>query len=1476
MAVDFADFLENQNGALNTPAVKPPAFNFANYLQQTSTTKTLQPAPKKPILSFKAFANKQLPPITGVNGSAAPVPTKQVLKPSSILSTPPSLLPTAQNFDTVQMTPEDIHIQDIGAPKYAAEQIFNTILSPAGQYVKSIFKPGQDEQQFEQQQFTTLGYQKYNPGQVATRYFDRIFRPGVQPLGNDIGQIIATNEIAGQVASGKLPKESLDGIDVLNKSGLQILGDTAQFVMTADSVMKFSDVFENQVDQQATKTMGQVITKTLAGTLVNLGKQGLKEGAIGGFEFGVAQALSSGSKDPKQIAQILVGSVSAGGILGSAMGVAGGLVQSKALSEVIAKVNEQKALIQDSFVKLAMQKGYSQEDAVRLLYQGGYAGGIPDKTQSQPLIEEDGQSQNQPAQERGFITSIKNNPQTAEAIAQNLSGNYSVYTDAAAVSKASQLIAKDRPAAMDLAMSGNFSKDAVTTGMLLYKDANERYKLSTLNGGEIDYKALSEANQIAQHMAEKGTLAGQTVQAFSLLGKDMSNPEDALFAANKFIRQANNQSVPKFEETVTRGAKEIADVNSQVVDQIIRENSDLQLPTKESDGEEGAQPNKTPYNTGNEFVDQLLNYKGEPEPELAKKISDDIKPAKQSKPNLIKDMVNTLFKVAKEDLPAKEKVLPRSPVEFIKEALANKDTYKSVFDKAQGLLLSKYAKDPVAMKKLVDFFQRDLQEDLPIAKSQVSGALKEEMEGQDLNFGDIVKQHFTQVDQTRTDLATKISEQATMDPKDAKALADKIQKRFNELATAKKESLLKQMFKDIDTSQTKTKSGIKELVEMTNLGAFDNSKFRQQVAEKLGLKTLSDADAKIISDRSLNIQTIEDPKERTYQTNLLRKKIADLAAGDSSKLDIATNLWKQGLYSASAKFKIAGEVSNLMLNDSAAFVSTVVDKILPGERTRSFTLGSLGKQIQHAVEAAPDAVSYLKTGVQSGSFAEANEALGKYGISDFQKEIVANNPTLQTMFNAASRILGTTTDYFQNITFLDSMVEQSRVQALNEGLKGKEFNSRVGELLKNSTPEMAENALNHALEMTFQQDSSLAEGAAFIKKGFRKAFGKTVSEISLPIYKTPANIFQTFFVDYNPIAQVLKGIYEGTFGGGYDKQSFVTGSGKTVVGSVFMALGGYLAGKGMMTGNYPTTQSEKAAWAAEGKQTNSVLIDGQWRDVGRVGPFGMLMGLGADVTNLNKDMEGLSKTQQASQLAFGVLDKISEMPMLYGLSGELQAINNPQQSASKYVNTLIGTVVPKIVQNVAQTVDTTKRNPQGVTQQLESEIPGLTGKVPAARDVWGRTINIPGGKWSLIDPFQSSKSQVAPVLDEINRVGVPLTVPDKTIDGFAMSNDEYSYYQKALGYYMYTGLSNVIGKPTYNNLPDDTKKTQIESAKSFASTWVNDNILPLVMMAHYKLPATTNPMAVKYVLTQLNKDPKFKKQSMDQQVAALKAKLKIP
>lgn len=172
----------------------------------------------------------------------------------------------------------------------------------------------------------------------------RTFAPGLEPIGEDIGQLLAAPEITKKVENGELPRSALEDLTVLKKTAPQIFGDVSQGVMTAFTPSIFKAGLGAITDKGLAAALG-------AGTL-----HGTEAGAV----FGVAQALSSGSYDPKELASIIMQSSAAGALLGL---VTTGAI--KVSPEILARAQQVVKYVQDhpefkrGFVKSpGLQPGY--------------------------------------------------------------------------------------------------------------------------------------------------------------------------------------------------------------------------------------------------------------------------------------------------------------------------------------------------------------------------------------------------------------------------------------------------------------------------------------------------------------------------------------------------------------------------------------------------------------------------------------------------------------------------------------------------------------------------------------------------------------------------------------------------------------------------------------------------------------------------------------------------------------------------------------------------------------------------------------------------------------------------------------------------------------------------------------------------------------------------------------------------------------
>jgi hypothetical protein len=96
----------------------------------------------------------------------------------------------------------------------------------------------------------------------------------------------------------------------------------------------------------------------------------------------------------------------------------------------------------------------------------------------------------------------------------------------------------------------------------------------------------------------------------------------------------------------------------------------------------------------------------------------------------------------------------------------------------------------------------------------------------------------------------------------------------------------------------------------------------------------------------------------------------------------------------------------------------------------------------------------------------------------------------------------------------------------------------------------------------------------------------------------------------------------------------------------------------------------------------------------------------------------------------------SSLPFLYEMSALLQAIDDPSgRRVDNFVDRQIASFIPTGVADIAAATARTVRHPSTLAETVESRIPGLTQKVPAAIDISGKPLQRPASALGGANPF---------------------------------------------------------------------------------------------------------------------------------------------
>lgn len=599
---------------------------------------------------------------------------------------------------------------------------------------------------------------------------------------------------------------------------------------------------------------------------------------------------------------------------------------------------------------------------------------------------------------------------------------------------------------------------------------------------------------------------------------------------------------------------------------------------------------------------------------------------------------------------------------------------------------------------------------------------------------------------------------------------------------------------------------------------------------------------------------------------------------DPSFLDKLVVLWKAGLLSSPLTHaaNMSGNVSMAALETISDIPATGLDMLVSmarmgigrgGHRTVTITPRTVLSKIKAFKRGGQKAKDFFVT----GNYPE--EILTKY---DLPKNIHYKNKYVNGYVQAVMRSLGAEDILFREVAMIESFEKQAILIAKNEIFKKlitkNQFKGRVKELLVKPTNEMAAKAIDTAEKATFQAQNPLARAITGGRKS-AEAFGATgeilsaASQVVIPFSRTPTNIAERIF-SFSP-AGALKPLFRLYKPTNITQELVVKDLGRALTGTSVIATGYYLASKGLMTGNAPVNQRERTQFFAEGKKPNSILIGGKWRQLNRISPLGNLITLGAEFRRLQSE-QGLRGFELARQTGFGALKTLTEQTFLRGVSGAIKALNEPERGLEPYLNMMAGSIVPSIIGRVAKTIDPVSRIPENIVQAIDIRIPWRSRRYAIRRDNLGNTVNVPGERKNIIDPFSSSRAITNPVLKEARKIGSPIGLPSNTISGIKLSRMEFSSYQKIQGMILEHVLEEVMATAEYQDSSITDKVGMFEKATRAVRKGVNNTIFPAIMIKRYHLPENTSVEVLRDILPKLSKRSDFKKNNTKEQEKQIK------
>jgi hypothetical protein len=409
-------------------------------------------------------------------------------------------------------------------------------------------------------------------------------------------------------------------------------------------------------------------------------------------------------------------------------------------------------------------------------------------------------------------------------------------------------------------------------------------------------------------------------------------------------------------------------------------------------------------------------------------------------------------------------------------------------------------------------------------------------------------------------------------------------------------------------------------------------------------------------------------------------------------------------------------------------------------------------------------------------------------------------------------------------------------ESLDAGLSESEAAAKAmleaESLLANPPADLDEIAMNFAQKGTFTAELPPA------LKSLQGVFNHPALKVVVPFFKTPANIGLQV-IERTPFAPLSSQWREEVAKGGIYRDMALA---KVTMGSAILATFGAAAAEGAITGRGPGRKADREAAMRDGWMPYSIRVGDEWVSYQGMEPISALLAIAADYAEYARHEPDAGKVEQVFLGAtYGLYEYLKEQPYLQGIAEVSRLIGSNQQGeidgkkiADGLVKQFGGFVIggspagaySSLIAGIERLSDPTNRDnraspdlPMGVRGFVEafnrykSRLPYFNDSLPEQLNLWGDPIKSGQGKpYEMVLPTRVSPMQFSEVDDALVRMGSPVGMPERKIDGVELDAYQYNRLLTIYGKELPAKqeLLNVMRTPGFDllNLDDQQKTVQ--------------------------------------------------------------------
>ena len=404
-------------------------------------------------------------------------------------------------------------------------------------------------------------------------------------------------------------------------------------------------------------------------------------------------------------------------------------------------------------------------------------------------------------------------------------------------------------------------------------------------------------------------------------------------------------------------------------------------------------------------------------------------------------------------------------------------------------------------------------------------------------------------------------------------------------------------------------------------------------------------------------------------------------------------------------------------------------------------------------------------------------------------------------------------------------------------------------------------AIHEAQKATYRDSNEFSDFVSKLRvkeKGRFTSAASAVWEGILPFRKTPANILMRG-IEYSPIglAKGLTSDLSKVFHGKMEAAQAIDNIAAGLTGTGILALGMFLASKGLVTGGQDEEDAQRRLDSLTGTQYYALSIGGKNFTIDWLAPEAMPFFVGVELyKSLSDEMEGGVTWKNLQTSIYKITDPMLQMSMLSGLQ---DAIDNVRYAETGTIPTIIANAalsyltqgIPTLFGQAERTgesqryetfVDRTSGVPRDVQYALGrvmNKLPGEFQQIPYI-DAWGRTEetgNVAERAFNnFLNPSYTSEEVETAADVEIQRLldaGQKGVVPRRPSQGTEitwrepgdtedrkryMTAEEYVEYATIKGQTSLEIVTAMIGSDYYAAMNNDEKADAIQKAYEYAGS----------------------------------------------------------